>query len=298
MINLFRAKLGLGSFFLLLSFFVVAKEEKFQEEKELDVVNFQSIKKVLRQDGLSEVVGVKKKQVKLMKKEQINVDKDRYNYPSEDDLWAMVSELWLVKNAQVLAWDFDKPDYGLESSYREILESLGFYQKKFKILLLNTPGLVRAALPGSNGEMILVLSVPFIRSLDLSRLEIALFLLEDFFRLEANFFKNNVKTEKMKLLAGSSFYGTKADMDLIPELLINYEKQIYQKGYNFQQQFEITKKMNSYLKAKPELWNVYFRLLGKLQNFLKVNTQYKDYVRLYPSPEMQQKWIGPEEKMI
>jgi hypothetical protein len=122
--------------------------------------------------------------------------------------------------------------------------------------------------------------------------------LEDYFRLEAGYFKNQVASEKMKKLAGTSFYGQKPDLTMIEELMKNYHKQIYEKGFTFQQQFEVTKKMDSFLKSNPELWNVYFRLLGKLQSFLKVNVQYKDYVKLFPSPEMQLKWISPEDKVL
>jgi hypothetical protein len=275
-----------------------AQTQKLQEEKELEVVNFKSIKKVLEKDGLSQAAEQKKVQVAVMKKEQVNLDQGRYNYPSEDELWGFMSEYWLVKNAQILGWDFEKPDYGLESSFRSTLQTLGFVQKKFKILLVNTPTLVRASLPGNDGEMILLLSVPFIRSLDLSKLEISLMFLEDYFRLEAGYFKNQVASEKMKKLAGTSFYGQKPDLTMIEELMKNYHKQIYEKGFTFQQQFEVTKKMDSFLKSNPELWNVYFRLLGKLQSFLKVNVQYKDYVKLFPSPEMQLKWISPEDKVL
>lgn len=295
---MFRAKLAFSSFILLLSFQVFGQNEKLQEEKELEVVDFKSIKKVLQQDGLSQAAAQKKKQVAVMKKEQVSVEQERFNYPSEDELWGFASEFWLVKNAQVLGWDFEKPDYGIEGSFKGVLESMGFYQKKFKILLVNTPTLVRASLPGADGEMILLLSVPFIRSLDLSKLEISLLLLEDYFRLQAGYFKKSAATDKMKTLAGTSFFGKKPDMGLIEELLKNYDKQVNQKGYTFQQQFETTKKMDSFLKSKPELWNVYFRLLGKLQNFLKINVQYKDYLKLYPSPEMQLKWISPEEKIL
>ncbi len=298
MITTFRMKLALSSFLLLFVPILFAQSEKLQEEKELEVVNFQSIKKVLLEDGLSQAAEQKKQQVSVMKTEQTNLEMARYNYPTEDQIWGFVSEYWLIKNAQVLGWDFQKPDYGIEDSFRTILETLGFYQKKFKILLVNTPSTVRASMPGSDGEMILLLSVPFIRSLDLSKLEISLFLLEDFFRLEAGYFKKAVGTEKLTKLAGTSFHGQKVDMGLIEELLKNYSTQINQKGYNFQQQFEITKKMDNFLKGNPELWNVYFRLLGKMQNFLKTNSQYKDYIRMYPSPEMQLKWIGPEEKVL
>ena len=295
---MFRAKLAFSSFVLLFTISALSQTSKLQEEKELEVVNFKSIKKVLQQDGLSQSAKMKTKQVAVLKIEQTNLEVNRFNYPKEDELWGFVSEYWLVKNAQLLGWDFDKPDYGLEASFRKTLESLGFYQKKFKILLVNTPTLVRASFPGSEGEMILLLSVPFIRSLDLSKLEISLLLLEDYFRLEGGYFKKAVSTEKLKRLAGTNFYGKKPDMSMIEELLNKYDTQINQKGYSFQQQFETTKKMDSFLKSSPELWNAYFHLLGKLQSFLKVNVQYKDYLKLYPSPEMQLKWISPEEKIL
>jgi hypothetical protein len=85
---------------------------------------------------------------------------------------------------------------------------------------------------------------------------------------------------------------------MVEEMLKNYSNQINQKGYTFQEQFEITKKMDAFLKSNPELWNAYFRLLGKIDRFIKVNVQYKDYVRLYPSPEMQVKWLSPEDKVL
>ena len=276
----------------------LAASPKLQEEKELELVNFKSVKKVLQQDGLSQSVKLQEKKVQAMKKEQTSVEKSRFIYPTQDELWGFISEYWLVKNAQLLQWDFQKPDYGLDKSFRTILEKLGFYQKKFKILLLNNPSIVRAAIPGSDGEVILLLSVPFIRTLDLSKLEISLFLLEDFFRLEQGYFKTAVETEKLKTLPGTSFHGSKPDMALIQEVLKKYDQQINEKGYSFQQQFETTKKMDNFLKSNPELWNAYFRLLGKIDRMVKNNHQYKDYVRLYPSPEMQVKWLSPPEKVL
>ena len=296
MISMSKARLGLISL-CLLTFNAAAQTGKLQDEKELEVVNFQSIKKVLQQDGLSQEAKNKAKQVQILKKEQTSVEKSRFQYPSESEMWGFLSEYWLVKNAQLLVWDFEKPDYGLEDSFKKMLQNLGFYQKKFKILMVNTPTMVRAAIPGDN-ESIFLLSVPFIRSLDLSKLEISLLFLEDYFRLEAGYFKKNVATEKMNKLVGTNFYGSKPDLSMVEELMKNYNKQINEKGYTFQQQFEITKKMDSYLKPNPELWNAYFRLLGKLGSFLKSNVQYKDYVKLYPSPEMQVKWLSPPEKVL
>jgi hypothetical protein len=295
MIITYKAKLALSSLFFTFSLF--AQTEKLQDEKELELVNFSSIKKVLEQDGLSEAAIKREKEVVVLKKVQSKVETQRYLYPPESEMWSFVSEYWLVKNAQILNWDFEKPDYGLEKSFSEIMVSLGFYQKRFKILLVNTPTLVRAGIPGDN-ESILLLSVPFIRSLDLSKLEISLLLFEDFLRLEQGYFKKNVKTEKLQKLSGTNFQGSKVDLAMIEEILKNYNSQINQKGYTFQQQFEITKKMDVYLKSNLELWNAYYRLLGKIDRFTKTNAQYKDYIRLYPSPEMQVKWLGPDEKVF
>ncbi len=273
-----------------------AQTEKLQEEKELEVVDFSSIKKVLQQDGLDEAAKKKETEVKILKRVQVKVEAQRYLYPTESELFGFVSEYWLVKNAQLLSWDFEKPDYGLERNFGATMESLGFYQKRYKILLVNTPSLVRTALPG-DGEVILLLSVPFIRSLDLSKLEISLILLEDYVRLEQGYFKKAVSTEKLAKLAGTNFQGGKPDVGLVEELLRNYSRQVNERGYNFQQQFEVTKKMDAFLKSNPELWNAYYRLIGKIDKFVKSNTQYKDYVKLYPSPEMQLKWLSPEEKV-
>jgi hypothetical protein len=297
MITTFKAKLGLSSLLILISLAAFSETEKLQEEKEMEIVNFKSIKKVLQDDGLSEEAQQKEKQIVVLKKEQVKVDNSRYQYPSENELWGFVSEYWLVKNAQLLGWDFVKPDYGIEVAFRTTLEKLGFYQKRFKILLLNTPSMVRASLPGSDGEMILLLSVPFIRSLDLSKLEISLLLLEDYFRMEGGYFKKGAVTDKLTKLSGTNFHETKVDMSMVEELIKNYDQQINVKGYTFQQQFEVTKKMDAFLKGTPDLWNSYFKLLGKIDRFVKTNVQYKDYVKLYPSPEMQVKWLSPDEKV-
>jgi len=296
MINISRAKLALSSFLITSSLF--AQTGKLQEEKELEVVNFNTIKQVLEKDGLSESARRKAKEVKILKKEQSKIEEKRFFYPVEQDLWGFVSEFWLVKNAQLLNWDFTKPDYGLDTSFSNLMEKLGFYQKKYKILLLNTPSLVRAALPGNNGEGIFLLSVPFIRTMDLSKLEISLLLFEDFLRLEEGYLKKSVETPKVKKLAGTSFQGKKPDLSFITELSKNYSERLMVKGFTFQQQFEITKKMDGFLKSNPELWNAYFQLLGKIDRFVKSNNQYKDYSKLYPSPEMQQKWLSPPEKVL
>jgi len=282
------------SFFLSFSLYA----EKTQEEKEMENLNFQNIQSVLKKDGLVKEVVIKKKKIQKIKVAKEKIEKNRFFYPKENEFWGISSEIWLIKNAQVLGWDFEKPDYGLEASFRKMLEKLGYIQKKFKILILNTPSLVRASLPGLEDESILLISLPFVRSLDLSKLEISLLLLEDFFRLEASYVKNGYKESKLKELAGSNFKGSKPDIKLIEGITTYYSDHFYERGFSFQQQFEVTKKMDAFLKSTPDLWSMYFRLLGKLDRFLKSNIQYKNYLKLYPSPEMQVKWLTPEDKVL
>ncbi len=275
-----------------------AQTKKTTEEKELELVDFKQIKRVLQEDGLSQEAKRKAKQVEVIKKEQVKIEKDRFLVPTEDEWWGIMSEYWLVKNAPTLAWDFEKPDYGVEESFKSVLQTVGFYQKKFRILYLNTPNLVRAAIPGNDGEVIFLISVPFIRTMDLSKLEISLMMLEDFLKAEAGFFKSAVRPKDLEKYVGSNFYGKKLDLSPMSEGLKNYDNFLTKKGFTFQQQFEITKKMDVLLKPNLEWWNTYYRMLGKIDRLIKTNNQYKSYNQLFPSPEMQIKWLSPEDKVL
>ncbi len=301
MITIFKASLRFSSLALMVMMFtsqINAQDKKTKEEKELELVDFKQIKKVLQEDGLSQQAKSKARQVEAIKKEQAIIEKDRFLVPTEDEWWGIMSEYWLVKNAPTLAWDFEKPDYGLEDSFKAVLQNVGLFQKKFRILLLNTPALVRAAIPGPDGETIFLISVPFIRTLDLSKLEISLMMLEDYLKAEEGYFKKAVRPKGLDAYVGSNFYGKKLDLSPMSEALKNYDQFLLQKGFTFQQQFAVTKKMDSFLKSNIEWWNTYFRLLGKIDRLIKTNNQYKTYNQLYPSPEMQLKWLSPDDKVL
>ena len=57
-------------------------------------------------------------------------------------------------------------------------------------------------------------------------------------------------------------------------------------------------KIDGYLKADPILWNAYFNLLKKIDRLTKNDLLYKDYLKIYPSPELQIQWISPKKKVI
>jgi hypothetical protein len=272
------------------------KNEKTFEEKEQSLINYSNIKKTLRNDGLT---NQKKKRVKLIKQitiERKSINLEKYNYPSDDEFWMFMSELWLVKNAQLLAWDVPKPDYGIEKAFKGLLEKLGYYNKKFKILIVNSPNIVHFGLPSRKDEYIFILSLPFMRSLDLTKVDLSLILLEDFFRLENRDFINNLDVDTNFL--GTNFYQKEYKTNMISNILKKYSEIIFKKGFVFKQQYEVTKTMDRVLKTSPAIWSAYFRMLTKIDRYTKSDLLYKNYIKIYPSPELQIQWLSPKKKVI
>lgn len=272
------------------------KSEKTFEEKEQSLINYSNIKKTLKNDGLT---NQKEKRVKLIKQitiERKSINLEKYNYPQEDEFWMFMSELWLVKNAQLLAWDVPKPDYGIEVAFKGLLEKLGYYNKKFKILIINSPNVVHFGLPSKKDEYIFILSLPFMRSLDLTKVDLSLLLLEDFFRLENRDFITNMELDTSFL--GTNFYQKEYKKNLISKTLKKYSDVIFKKGFVFKQQYEVTKTMDRVLKTSPAIWSAYFRILTKIDRYTKSDLLYKNYIKIYPSPELQIQWLSPKKKVI
>lgn len=281
----------------LMVFSVRAQDSKLPEEKELDVVDFQNVKDVLKKDGLLQEVQRKKSEVVKIKEIRGEEEKLRYAWPTEDEFWPLATEIWLVKQAPLLRWDFDRPDYGLQESFSAILRSVGMLQKRFRLLAIDSPAPGHLGLPWKDEEYSLLFSVPFVRSMDLSKLEISLLLLEDVLRLQEGWLKEYARPAKLKDSVGQNFMGRKPDLSPVHEAGQAYGRFLAEKGFSFQQQFQITKKMDALLKPHPELWNAYVRLLGKIDRLVKGNPSFTDYVKLYPSPEMQIRWLAPEDKV-
>lgn len=275
-----------------------APVEKLPVEKEMDVVDFQNVKNVLKKDGLSQEVKKKKAEVRKIQQFRVVEDKGRFAWPSEEEFWPIAGQWWLVKNVTTLKWDFDRPEYGLEGTMIQLLKETGFLQKKFRILAIESNQVPHLGLPWSKDEYCLLFSVPFARTLDLSKLEIALLLLEDILRIEEGWLQDFARPAKLKALAGTNFQGSAPDMTPIHDVAKAYTQFTQEKGFTFQQQFKITKRMDAILRPRPELWNTYVRMLNKIDGLIKVNQQFKDYTKLYPSPEMQIKWLAPEDKIL
>ena len=272
------------------------KVKLLQEEKEQNLMDYSNIKSVLKKDGLKKFKDKKSKNVEEIKQVKTEIELAKYNYPASDDFWSFMSEYWLVKNAQVLQWDFSKPKYGIAKAFRSLLEQIGYYNRKIKILIVNTPNLTHAALTGDKDEYFFIISLPFIRTLDLTKVDIALLFLEDMYRIDQGFFKSNIKKDLSFI--GTNFQKTKPNKEKIDDISTEYTRILFKDGFSFQQQYAVTKQMDGVLSSDPKLRAVYLKLLEKIDELIKDNLLYKDYTKIYPSPELQIKWLSPEKKIL
>jgi hypothetical protein len=290
--------------YLALIIFIVgsihASEEVKSEDKEppKDLLDFSSIKDIIKKDGLEDELKKKQEEKRKYLDSKKLREMKRYNVPSNDNFWSFFSELWLVKNATILKWDIHKPDFELEKAFTAFLETQGHYEKKIKILLLDTTEIAHAALPSNQDEYIFILSLPFIRTLDLSKVEISLILFEDFVRIKKGYFKNYVLDKELENYLGSNFNGKAFDSKIISEHLKKYNQILFEKGFSFQEQFETTKEIDLLLKSDLKMWNTYLTLLEKIDSLTKNNSLYKKYGQIYPSPELQLNWMRPKNTIL
>lgn len=272
-----------------------SEEKKSIIEKEGELLDFSTIKSILENDGLDVNAKKQKKKVDKAKKDRTNRIVRSFDIP-KNKFWSFMSEYWIVKNAPILKWDFQKPDYGLDQSFREFLERMEQYELNFKILLVNTPNVTHFVLPSNKGELIFLLSVPFIRTLDLSKLEISLLLFEDLLRHKKSLFQSAVSPKGLDKLLGGNFYKGKFDKKTFDQVMDKYDQLVFNRGFNFQQQYEVTTQMGALLKSDLKLWNIYINVIEKIDNLVKSNLLYSKYNNIYPSPELQINWLRPRQK--
>jgi hypothetical protein len=256
------------------------------------LIDYKMIKDVLVNDNLAQVVKDRKEKAKrteILKNKKLVAT---YDFPSQEDFWPFFSEYWLVKSVQKLKWNFTKPDYGLDSSFQRLLEKIGFLEKQFKIMLLDTNEITHMALPGNDQVYILLLSLPFIRTMDLTKLEISLLLFEDFIRARMGYFKNYATSKQLQKWFGKNYHQKKLSKSLFQDIFNKYNKLIFSDGFTFQQQFEVTTEVAKLLKGNEKYIVSYRRLISKIDNLVKEDRSYKVYNQLYPSPELQLNWLG------
>ncbi len=278
-------------FFLVISVQIQCSPNTGEE----NIVEFSSIKELLKNDRLEALAEKKeKKGLKKALKEKKQQAKDRvaaFNLPVSEDFWNFTSELWLVKNSDVLKWDTEAPDHGLEVYFKKFLETIGKYEVKFKILPIYSSTVTHFALPSSNNNHIFIISWDFVKNLDLSKLQISILLYEDLLRSEADIFKKFVSDKNLEKFIGGNFYKKTYPKKIFDSVLPKYDQFIFGKGFNFKQQFQITKAVDKTLSTIPRYQKAYYQMLKKKDNLVKSNLSFKMYPKIYPSPELQLNWI-------
>lgn len=269
-----------------------------ETKSEKDFVDFSGIKDLIKKDGLEDEFKKKEAANRILLDQKKREEMKRYNIPSNDEFWTPFSELWLIKNAQTLKWDFHKPNFEIEKAFVSWLEEKGYFEYRVKILLLDTTEIIHAALPSNRNEVLLLLSLPFIRTLDLSKIEISLLLFEDFLRLQKEYLKNYIESKELLAFLGTNFNGKALDKKLIQDHLKKYNEKLFEKGFSFQEQFEVTMEMDRFLKSDLKMWNTYLTLLEKIDQLAKTNLLYKKYGQIYPSPELQINWLRPKPSRL
>ena len=269
------------------------EEERLANEQ--GWVNFKAIQKVLQNDNLTAPAQRQQQAMQQSKVRRQQKNKSFYDIPTAENFWPFFSEFWLVKNVHLLQWDVDFPDYGIERHFSNLLRQLKMPPLKFKLLLLDSLNIFHMALPSGKGEGIFLLSVPFIRTLDLSQTEIALILLEDLVRQQQGFFTAYVQTPEALKRWGTNFQNNpKFKGKFIGEILQRYDELTMGTGFSFQQQYTVTKAMRDLLRDEDKLLFQYKGLLKKLDELVKTNPKFKNYLSIYPSPELQLGWLDPK----
>lgn len=267
--------------------------EKTKLESELEVVDFDKLNEVLKKDKLEAYSKEKQALAKKLAEQRKELEKKKYIYPKEEIFWSLISELWCVKNALYLKWDFEKADLGIGLSFKKTLELFSLNKKKIRILLLDSMNIAHMALPADANSYLFLLSLPFIRAMDLTKREISILLLEDMIRADKEYFKQSLNIKDIKDKWGKPMTNNKPDLKYVGQVLDSYSEIALQRGFTFQQQFEVTKSMDMILKAKSEYWHAYLSLTQKRDLLVKTNEGFSWYSRFYPSPEMQLTWLQP-----
>ena len=185
-------------------------------------------------------------------------------------------------------------------SYSDKMKSLEFQKESEAVIkeALNRKEDSNFSLPANKNHSLFLLSLPFMRTLDLTKQEISMLLFEDFIRQRKGYFRDFVSLKEFKVLLGSNFKKGKLKTESFFKVHKRFDQFIFNKGFSFQQQFLVTKEVSRLLKGHPEYLSVYINLLKKIDYLIKTKKEFKSYVNIYPSPELQLNWLKNENSKI
>ena len=265
------------------------------EEQKLDALKFNELKEIIKKDKLAKEAKIILEKKALLKKTRKQAEDNRFFYPNNPDYWQMMSEMWLVKNAVKLKWEFEKSDLGIGMAFKKVLEDLGIRNLHVRLLLLNSYEIPHISLPSKDNEIIFLLSLPFVREMDLSKVEISLLLVEDYWRWKEKIVIAQIDQsggKEYEKFVGKTFNPKKIDLAFVQKTQSGITDFVFNTGLTFEQQFKVTAQMKSLLNTNKIYYKAYESLLKKRQDIIVKQPKFSDYSKRYPSPEMQIKWFS------
>ena len=238
----------------------------------------------------------KKNKEKINKKKREAIqNKTKKNKKLESDnkyySWKILNRLWLVENVDVLKWNFDRPDYGLNKVINDTLKRTGYSSVKYKIILSNSNITSHTSLPGKGSEVFIILSKIFLERMDVTKQEIALLVLEELVRSRK--YKNIDTLEKRigryPRLKNRRNY--KKDVNaFVRKAFKVYDELVYNYKSNFKEEYAVHTILMNSLASEQKLLNSYLNLQKKLTALLET-TIFSNYPNVYPSPELRIRWM-------
>ena len=252
----------------------------------------QQIKDILVKDKLIKEEDKNKIDELKRKVEQDNLNFTKENQINKADFLNLVANLWLVKREKILKWDFKKVDYGVNEVFQNLLKKFSTSGLNYKILYLNSDAVVHYGLSMGDSYLLLI-SKPFIERLDLSKQEIALILFEEYIRLNSNIVEE-------KLMSHIGDFQVSNLNPIIDKTLLFYDDYILNKGFTFQDQYELVKSVAINIKNDKKVVELYRGLNDKIKNLIILDKSFHGYSKRFPSPDLKEKWLEnliPVEKL-
>jgi len=286
-------------YLLTILFFLSFSSTSISNEKsrgKIEKLRFDNLEKAIKDDKLKKIIKNERKKIKLSYKTKKKNFKNLYNFPTEGEFWNFFSDYWLIKNEPILKWNYQRTDYKLIDFVKKFFKDQGVLDKSISVLLLNTPVMFYGIMPTKNNKLIFLLSNPFIKILDLSKEEISLLFFQEYIRNKEGILFKYLKSDLLANKFSSNFYKKNFSISFIEPVQKAFNDLYLYKGFNFQDQYNLTKALNIHLQSNLKLWGTYINLLKKIDSLTKSNSLYKDYIKKFPSPELQINWLTDKFK--
>jgi hypothetical protein len=263
-------------------------QDKVTEEKS----DFKELKEILKKDELLENFTKKQKAKKVKKavKKMLAVQ-DEF-FPDKKSFWEIYPEYWVAKNAAILKWNFERVDMGVSLHTQKILNQVGILEKNLKVLFLNSSFIPHLSFSNTENQFLILISLPFIKAMDLTKNQISLLIIEEVLRAQRLHLEQVLIEKDQKVMYQKKIAKLEEVTSFINQLDEKFMKFLKSQGFSFQMLYEVTLEMKNILASHPILLKDYKELCEKKKSLVINSKDFKFYSRLYPSPEMQLKWLS------